>query len=106
MFIYNYKGYWGFDSKCGVEIKRDNDKVTVILTELPDNPGTSVTNMIEHLATMIYHQFLKDVLVENITWIEHYIESFAGETFDKVKMEWDGQRFKNPKWERIKKKEI
>jgi hypothetical protein len=102
MQIFHYKGFHGCDSKCGLEIKRHDEKITVVLTELDDNPGTSVTNMIEHLATMVYHQFLKGIPVENITWIEHYPKTSFGETFDRVFLHWNGEIFSNPKWERIK----
>lgn len=101
--IIHYKGFWSCDSKCGMKIIRDDreGQVTVSLTELPDNPGTSVTNMIEQLATMVYIKFLKDTPIERITWIEHYPKTSSGEIFDKVIMDWDGQKFSNPRWERI-----
>jgi len=102
MQILHYKGFWNCDAKCGLEIKRDKDKIIVILTELDDNPGTSVTNMVEQLATMVYHQFLKGIPIENITWIEHYPKTSFGETFDRVTMNWNGKEFSNPKWERIR----
>jgi hypothetical protein len=100
--IYHYKGYWNCDAKCDVEIKKEQRKVTVILTELPDNPGTSVTNMVEHLATKIYHEFLSRTPIEDIAWIEHYpANRIRKETFDKVMMEWDGKNFAHPQWKRM-----
>lgn len=103
--IFYYKGFVGCKSKCGLTITKEGKKVTVILTELPSNHGTSVTNMIEDLATMIYWQFLKDVPVENIEWIEHYPPTDSlnlPETFDRVVMKWDGKQFSHPQWKRIK----
>jgi len=44
---YRYPGNWGQDSRCGVRIVRLYERVTVILTEYPSNPGTSVTNRAE-----------------------------------------------------------
>lgn len=101
--IYHYKGFGRCDSKCGLEIIKEDNKVKVTMTELPDNPGTSVTNMVEQLASMIYDQFLKDIPPGNITWVERYPAAKPREgTFDKVIMEYDGYVFYNPRWERLK----
>lgn len=103
MFTFNYKGYGNCNSICGVDIEKLADgRTIVVLTELPENTGTSVTNMVEYLATEIYHSFLKGIPTQNIFWIEHYPERKPfPETFDRVIMTWDGQKFKNPKWERL-----
>jgi hypothetical protein len=101
----SYKGLFGYPSKCGLGIETAQDKVRVTLTELLDNEGTSITNIIEHLATMVYHQFLYGIEVTRIQWIEHYpaCEEFdSEETFDEVEMLWDDERFSSPKWKRIK----
>lgn len=100
-----YIGLFGYSSKCGLDIEKTHDKVKVTLTELLDNEGTSVTNIIEHLATMVYHQFLYGIEVTNIRWLEHYpaCEEFGSEeTLDEVKMLWDDERFSKPEWKRIK----
>lgn len=106
METYHYKGFWNCDSKCGLEIKRDNEKATVILTELKDNPGASITSIIEGIATLVYKQFLSDIPVENITWIERSPPSRRvrrnWETLTIVSMDWNGKEFRNPKWERRK----
>jgi len=102
----DFKGFWGCDSKCGVAIERIDEKVKVTLTELPDNKGTSVTNMVENLATMVYHQFLHEVPVDNIQWIEHYPANGRlreEASFSEVKMLWDDERFSHPEWKHIKK---
>lgn len=104
MFKYNYKGYFKCNSICGVDIKEKDDVFTVVLTELEENNGTSVTNMIEHLATEIKKLFLRDISIENICWIEHYPETKyrKKETFAKVMMEWDGDKFSHPRWKHLK----
>ena len=104
-FIYHYRGYHGCDSKCGVEIIEDrNGQVTVIFTELLCNQGTSITNMIEKLATEIYYKYLSHKPVNDIRWLEHYPKDFfGGETYDEVSLEWDGEKFIRPKWKRIYK---
>lgn len=95
-----YKGLGGYESVCGLEITKSNGKVKVVLTELPENKGTSVTNFVEHLATLVYHRYLEDTPIENIVWVEHYPWSrfLQRETFDQVKMDWDGKAFSHPQW--------
>jgi hypothetical protein len=100
--IFYYKGYGLHPSKCGLKIVKETENVTVILTELTDNPGTSVTNCIEEIATQVYQQFLKDTPVEKIRWIEHYPPSgIFEETFDEVVLDWDGEKFSHPRWRRL-----
>jgi len=50
---FRYKGYWGCDCICGLQCGHNpqTGHDFIILTELPSNKGTSVTNMVEHLAT-------------------------------------------------------
>lgn len=105
MQIFHYKGFHGCDSKCGLEIKSNGTKVTVILTELDDNSGTSVTNMVEQIATMVYRKYFAGVPAESIIWIEHYppdpkstITRHREGTFDKVILQWNGKRFSKPNW--------
>lgn len=101
MFIYEYEGLWKYPAKCGVEIKKKNGFIKVILTELKDNPGTSVTNFIEKLATMIWN-YLAGTPVCNIVWIEHYpADKKRKETFDRVFLSWDGKQFQHPEWKHI-----
>ena len=52
-FRYDYKGYFGCDCHCTLEI----DGNLVICTEDDDNEGTSITNMAEHLAHPCMLQF-------------------------------------------------
>lgn len=46
MQIYNYEGYHGRPAKCGISLFGN----TVVCTQLPDNPGTSVTNLAEQIS--------------------------------------------------------
>ena len=49
--VYHYTGLHGCESKCGLRITPLTDgRVVAICSELPDNPGTSVTNFAEKLA--------------------------------------------------------
>jgi hypothetical protein len=73
-----------------------------VATELPDNPGTSVTNYAEHLATAMRRQY--GLKAEEVIWIEHYPEAKdrRKEDFDLVRFVGiEGDSFRNPVWTRI-----
>ena len=70
---HNYKGFWGCDSCCDIEVHRRSDgKHVFIATEVPANRGTSITNYAEHLATAMRKQH--GLKPEDVIWIEHYPE--------------------------------
>jgi hypothetical protein len=98
---YDYQGFWS-DSFCDIEVHRRTDgKYVFVATELRDNPGTSVTNFAEHLATaMCKHHRLKP---EDMIWIEHYPEprDRRKESFDLVRFAVEGDSFRSPVWTRI-----
>lgn len=97
-----YEGLHKSRSKCGLNIFQRGEKIIVIFSELPDNPGTSITNFIEHLATMVYRQKLSDYPVKSIRWFEHYPRNrIREETLDEVFLDWNGERFYNPRWKRV-----
>jgi hypothetical protein len=98
---YNYKGFW-CDSVCDIEAHRRTDgKYVFVATELPDNPGTSVTNYVEHLATAMRSQY--GLMPAELIWIEHYPESkHRKEVFDLVRfLGMEGDSFRSPVWTRI-----
>jgi len=97
-------------AKCRVRIFPNEGEPVVVVTELPDNPGMSVTNAIELIATGLtnIHGFPPD----RTTWVEHYPERevaerlLAEETFDIVTFRWERDRqgrwrASNPRWQRI-----
>lgn len=100
--IITWPGLHGInDAICRVQIfeniKKPGDAF-VILTELPDNPGTSVTNGIEIIARQIARDFDIDPAA---VWVEHYLagdhRGDAPETFDLVVF--DRPAFYNsPRW--------
>ena len=100
---YHYKGFWGCDSCCEIEVHRRSDgKYVFIATELPDNPGTSVTNYAEHLATAMRTQY--GLKPEEVIWIEHYPEAKdrRKEDFELVRfIAAEGESFRSPVWTRI-----
>jgi len=85
----------------------DAGTVVVVATELPDNPGVSITNWAEYLATEIRRVYLTQG--EALIWIEHYQErprrfdkrATIKETFDRVLMRWNGYSYEEPEWKKF-----
>lgn len=103
-----FKGGNGFDSDCGIKIwairpspeARFPTRYVVIATQLAgDGHGVSVTNAAEIIATEVMKSFLPGADPESMVFIEHYpprggIGSRLAETFDLVRLKYDGQRFR------------
>ncbi len=108
--IYDYKGLWDAPSKCGLKIIRKSDEVIVIATDLYDkNPGTSVTDCCAMFATKLCEE--KNINHKDLVFIEHTPDlksklSFNNETFYRVEFDWSDDKFCNPKWQSVSKKEI
>ena len=82
--VLEYAGYRGFPSRCGLRIEPLRDgRVLVICTELPDNPGTSVTNFCEEIAMLVCRRY--EIDPRRLAWVEHYP---AGGTHG-PKADWD-----------------
>jgi hypothetical protein len=99
---YDYKGFWDCHPSCDIEVHRRSDgKYVFVATELPDNPGTSVTNYAEHLATAMRVQY--GLKPEDVIWIEHYPEAKdrRKENFDLVRFAIEGGAFRASVWTRI-----
>lgn len=109
-----YRGYHGCPSKCGVQIyepTQPGETYVAIYTELDDNPGTSVTNAAETIATGIWK--LLERPTRGIVFIERYRDrALVGgrpmfkEHFDRVTFELIQGRFARPRWRRVSKEEI
>ena len=70
-FHFDYAGLHGRPARCGLELIELPDRRTVVITtELSDNPGVSVTNFAEELATLVCNMFCIDPMT--LVWIEHY----------------------------------
>ena len=114
MKTFNFKGYWGVSSICGVDIYHQNDdKVVVVLTELPENHGTSITNAIELIAEQVVEAY--GLQNRDIVWVEHYPEQvdpynykhiMHENSFDLVVMTAIDNEFFNPQWKRISEVEF
>jgi len=102
-----YRSRSGAAGVCGVDIFECFNRLTVMLTELNNNFGVSVTNCFEELATDIASGLMDIGAVSDprdIIWIEHDegaaspAAPWNGETWDEVTMPWDGKRFRAPSW--------
>lgn len=74
-YRYDYRGFWQSEGFCRIRVFEAPGRSPVIIaTELPNNPGTSITNLVEYLAPEIIakhvpHRF---EAAEPVVWIEHY----------------------------------
>lgn len=74
-YIYPYRGYWAPGGRCRVRIYQAEGQTPVVLvSELPDNENTSITNLAEYLAAeLIVRHFPQRFEEEDpVVWIEHY----------------------------------
>ena len=113
---HTYKPPWsGIYARCRLRIYEHEPHTVVLLTELPDNPGISVTNWAAELATEIAAQYKLDL--GRTLWIEHY--PAAGEHpehFDRIRFDWGKpnrlrqQQYApaadNPQWQRLTLEEV
>ncbi|MDQ5830024.1 MAG: hypothetical protein M3324_09255 [Actinomycetota bacterium] len=85
-YIHPYKGAGGCPARCRVRIYLPDDVLdapVVICSELPDNPGGSITNSAEVIAAGVISHEPPTPLV----WIEHWPEESLGggaDTFELV----------------------
>ena len=114
MNIFKFKASSGVESACGLEIHENALRTVIVLTELDDNPGISVTNAVERIAELVCARFnkknLKEKTVKDCTcvWVEHYPETSGGdESFDFVyfKTRKNGTFF-SPEWKRTTKEQV
>ena len=103
--IYHFKGKWEMPSLCGLMIRRSINQTLVILTELyEENPGSSVTGMIEDLAAEVAGKY--DIDCKTAVFIVHNPKrssryEFFAETFYRAIMNWDGEKFVGLAWEKL-----
>lgn len=93
---------------CEVEILMGGS--VIVVTELPDNPGQSVTNGWPKIANEICQEF-GITPSENIRWIERYTQEFGSngvkETYEQVTMSIRDNEYQNdPRWTRLNDKDV
>ena len=76
------------DCECGLRIyKISFNQAIVIVSELKDNPGRSITDEALTLIHLVCYKF--GLNLTNTMWIEHYPEGYLKEedTYDEIKLE-------------------
>jgi hypothetical protein len=75
-YVHCYRGYWSDGGRCRIRIYREDGRAPVVIcSQLPDNPNTSITNMVEYVAAEVIEEH---TLPNPLTWIEHYPEHEGG----------------------------
>ena len=92
------------DGFCRLRIYGANVGTVIVLSELAENLGVSVTNAAAALATEIARIYQLDP--DTTFWIEHYgAFSYKGgdcdETFDLVTFTWRNRTASNAEWQRL-----
>jgi hypothetical protein len=98
-------------SRCRLRIYTQDGRHAVVLTEIAENQGMSITNAAEDLATEI--RLVYGLNPSTTAWIEHYTpdsyreRSGRAETFDLVTFTWDNAgAARYPKWRRLTIEEV
>lgn len=115
-YRHSFRGFHTAGAICRVRVFEPPGRAPVIMvTELPENRNTSVTNLAEYLAAeLLERHFPERVgLPEPVVWIEHYPpRGKDGDDFDRVEFaDWRprNERFNNrwrrrvgePEWRRL-----
>jgi len=118
-FRHSYRGYYHDGGICGVRIYQDVDRPgtppVLVLTELPENDNTSITNLIEVLTAELIAAYLPSaletdelpVVVEHYPVRGHLSEHYDRVTFDswrpRIEHRYGGDRIRLgvPEWRRL-----
>lgn len=120
---HTYRGNWHAGGVCRVRIYQGGELAPVIvLSELPENDNTSVTNLVEYLAAEVVAAHLPQAFEETEppVVVEHYPargDDYLAEHFDLVtfsswrpRLEWLGGvrrvRLGTPAWRRLELEEL
>lgn len=97
-----------WDSKCQLRIYRSYSMPSIVICSDLDesDTGTSITNSVENVATLIWQQYSQLQILSNpgFMFIEHYpyhnrTEYEAKpENFSLVQFNWNGNKFSQPRW--------
>lgn len=106
---FDFEGDWGVESKCGLKIIEGKEATIVIVTELPDNPGTQITSVSADIARQVCeaHQ----IIPEKMIYIEHSPNmnsklSFYDESFFRVDFDVTDGNFTMPKWNKLTRQHV
>jgi hypothetical protein len=103
---FSFAGYHCRPAHCHLRVYVHPDRPTVVIaSELASNPGTSITNRAEHLATLVCHTARIDP--DTMVWIEHYPTDWRPERFSLVEFARDrGGRLAHPRWTHVSKARV
>jgi hypothetical protein len=96
------------EAYCDLVVSKEHN--LIIASEVADNPGLSITNAAEYVATQACEAF--GIQPKKLIWIEHYSNrSYPGgrtlEDFDLVTFRIDGEgKFSDPEWRSLEKGEV
>lgn len=96
-----------FTSHCYLRIMQTGQETLVIATEVSTNPGKSITNAIEIIATDAVKCWQLDP--SKTRFIEHYTpESSEGadEEYKEVRFTWNGQQADDPNWHKLSPRKL
>lgn len=105
-FVMDVAGYQNHPARIGVSLLEREGSALMVLTELPENEGTSVTNNVESYATEVYRRYLSHIASHKVLIVEHYPShpdddpprrTPAGD-FDLVRLDYIGGQFRRPRW--------
>jgi hypothetical protein len=109
--MYCYGGPQSHSSYCWLRVYTAPDQAVVIATEVADNPGISITNAVESLATQVAQRFA--IPFDTLTWIEHYPERIVNggrltipESFDQVTFMQGPTGFDRPEWRHLQQSQV
>ena len=109
-----YHNHVGQPAVCHIREYVVGILVVIVCSEVPDNPGTSVTHMAEQIATAVWHDVAQPPLTRFL-WIEHYGDrgrsngvTTRTETFDLVTFQHNvaTSQLEAPDWRRITQADV
>ena len=105
-FIYNFRGFGNCESKCRVYVTEIHGITHICFEELEDNPGTSVTNVSEQLATEILKYL--NLPAGKCKFFESYPETSyrRDRSFEEILYTWNNNTASSPSWLPSKDKQI
>jgi hypothetical protein len=83
-------------ARCRVRLYEHDGQQVVVATEIDGNPGMSVTNAAEDIATQLVTDYGLDI--ERLVWIEHYCYPDEDHKFDLVRFTWEDGKASDPQW--------
>lgn len=111
---HQYKGIGDCDSQCYIRIYegfgRDEGMVVVIVTQIIEDDGTSITNWVEQLATAI--TTAERISPNRLIWIEHYPEERdefdveSEESYKRVTFDYSRGAYRDPEWHHIVRADV